>query len=162
MRSDLFVVTFNRKSPPSWEPICPRCGGAANSRLSFLTQAKWGCIGIFVPILLLFGLARVTVPICAGCKRALRFQQLGRTAICLVCMVPVICAMIWLGIENKVVRRIVMIILTIIGLLPWVVLEVINPLDVSIECEGDECSFRFCSEAFSLAHGGKTYDILED
>lgn len=162
MRTDLFVVTFNRNSPPSWQPICPRCGGVANSRLSFLTQAKWGCIGVFVPILLLFGLARVTVPICTGCKRALRLQQLGRTAICLACMLPVICAMIWLGIENKVLRRIVMIILTIIGLLPWVVLEVIKPLDVSVECEGDECSFRFASEAFSLAHGGKAYDFMKD
>lgn len=75
---------------------------------------------------------------------------------------PVVCAMIWLGIENKLLRRIVMIALTIIGLLPWVILEVIKPLDVSVECEGDECTVRFCSEVFCLAHGGKGYDILED
>ncbi len=73
-------VVLSRDVEPAWPDVCVVCEGPAHGATArVLRSPPVGVFSLLVPVLGLFGWARVPVPVCEeGCRGRLRRQAWGR------------------------------------------------------------------------------------
>ncbi len=144
-------ITLPKEVKAKFPDKCIVCQEKPDSTIKITQNSSNPLLAFFMPLLMLFNLSRLEVPICISCKKRFLFQRWSRQIISfVVAMIAIFLITPYFSDWSELTRKLAVGGIVLLIIMPIIILEVIWPRIFDITTRKNSVDYEFSDSDYGL------------